>query len=72
MQPVLLVCSEQVLGPIQLSLSLMINDVLQMLFIFLVFLVAFATGLTRIHYLYDGMVRIENGDAIQQPENFHK
>ena len=48
----------------------MINDVLQMLFIFLVFLFAFALGLTRLYYFYNGMTRIENGIPEIQPDNF--
>ena len=60
----------QIIGPIQISLSQMIYDVLQMLFIFLVFLMAFAMGLTRLYYFYNGMTRNENGELQQQPTNF--
>ena len=43
----------------QLSLSKMLEDVFQMLFIFMVTMFAFAVGMTRLLAFYKGMERYE-------------
>ena len=60
----------------QLSLSKMLEDVFQMLFIFMVTMLAFAVGMTRLLAFYKGMERYEeiDGDKVKlhktQPERF--
>ena len=61
----------QILGPMQLSLSKMLDDVFQMLFLFLVTMLAFAVGLTRLLAFYKGAERYdESGNKKEQPERF--
>ena len=59
------------LGPMQLTLSHMMYDTLQMLVIFLVTMLAFASGMTRRYVYYESMVRIDDeGHAQEQPDSF--
>lgn len=61
----------QVLGPLQLSLSRMIYDILQMLLIFFIVICAFASGLTRLYIYYTDSQRIVEGeDKEEQQEAF--
>ena len=61
----------QILGPLQLSLSRMISDILQMFIIFFVMIFAFATGLTRLYIYYADSKRVDgDGELVEQQEAF--
>ena len=63
----------RILGPMQISLSRMLDDVFQMLFLFLVTMLAFAVGLTRLLAYYKNSQRWESKSATEpktQPERF--
>ncbi|KAI0225454.1 Short transient receptor potential channel 4 [Lamellibrachia satsuma] len=57
-------------GPLLLSLGYMIKDIVKFMVIFIVIVLAFATGLYTLYHQYKGLSRIENGDVIKQDTAF--
>ena len=55
---------------LQLSLGYMIKDIVKFMVIFIVVVLAFATGLYTLYHQYKGLSRIENGDVIKQDTAF--
>ncbi|KAI0225455.1 Short transient receptor potential channel 4 [Lamellibrachia satsuma] len=57
-------------GPLLLSLGYMIKDIVKFMVIFIIIVLAFATGLYTLYHQYKGLSRIENGDVIKQDTAF--
>ncbi|CAH1777258.1 unnamed protein product [Owenia fusiformis] len=61
----------QILGPLQISLSRMLDDILQILLTFLLTMFCFASGLTRLYSYYENSVRVNpNNSTKTQPPQF--
>ena len=61
----------QVLGPLQISLGLMMRNILEMFAILVVVMFAFASGLTRLYHYYDGSTQIsDEGETVEQQSAF--
>ncbi|XP_015588329.1 short transient receptor potential channel 4 [Cephus cinctus] len=59
------------LGPLQMSLGKMINDVAKFIVIFSIVMISFAAGLTRLYQYYDEMVQIDESKIkTQQVSSF--
>ena len=62
----------QILGPLQLSLSNMISDVLQMMTIMMITMFAFAVGISRLYIFYAGGKRTVGSETTEQPNYFNE
>lgn len=58
----------QVLGPLQITLSLMMYNICEMFAILFVVMFAFACGLTRLYYFYEGSVRVDDSGMIEEQQ----
>ena len=62
--------ASSILGPIQITLTKMLTDIVRFLFIYLVIITGFVVAITKVYSSYENNRRIVEGDYKEQGEGY--